>query len=553
MLPSVLASNLRARLLGLLICSGLMLSAALASLVLLTRRLGGTAPTGDSLYPLLGILLALVVLACGRFVERYAAEVMAQDYVHELRQMVLAHALNLPARHNGRIAKGGTLLRLTGDMGAVRNWIVQGIAPMVVLGTWLIASMIALAFLHWSLVAAITLPLLLSVFVNYRLGRRLYRVSEAARLKRTHLIRNVTEKLAAIDVVRSFNQLGRESRRFDRQGARLRDALNRRARVSGLLRGANEAAVLITLVILVLVGQQLVSRSILTQADFSLMLIAAIYLLANLRRLSRIYELWTLNRVASDKLEHFLSIRIPPRIKASGKMRRSERAPLTLIGAAIPGRLMPVDAALDTRDRVLLSGPGGSGKTTLLRMLAGLESGIEGRIELDGVSQRKIEPKAWSKVVALVSNDLPLLRGTVHGNLFYGRRQYDETYYAEVLRLCGLEHAIEAELSPDTALIEGGANLSSSNRYRLMLARAMLRRPRYLLLDSHEAHQDQEIIAVLIEVLSRYRGGVLICTNLAELQPHCTQSWQLTADRGFSVRQLRLPAQQSEMEVGYVV
>ncbi|GGC04645.1 multidrug ABC transporter permease [Marinobacterium zhoushanense] len=539
--------------LSLLICSGLMLSAALAALVTLTRKLGGAEPMSDLAYPLLGILLALVVLACGRFVERYAAEVMAQDYVQELRQIVLAHALRLPSRHNARITKGGTLLRLTGDMGAIRNWIVQGIAPMVVLGTWLIASLIGLAFLHWSLAVSVILPLLLAVCVNYMLGRRLYQISETARLKRTHLIRNVTEKLAAIDVIRSFNQLGRESRRFQRQGGRLRDALNRRARVSGMLRGANEALVLITLVILVLSGQLLVSRSIMAQADFSLMLIAAIYLLANLRRLSRIYELWTLNKVATDKLEHFLSMKLQPSSKRNGSVRRSDSAPLTLAGVAIPGRLMPIEASFDTQDRVLLSGPGGSGKTTLLRLLAGLESGTEGGVELGGVAQRKIDPRAWSKAVALVSNDLPLLRGTVHSNLFYGRRRYDEAYYAEVLRLCGLERAIETELSPDTALIERGANLSSSNRYRLMLARAMLRRPRYLLIDSHEAHLDREILDTLIGVLKRYRGGVLLCSNLAELQPHCTQYWQLTADRGFSVRQLRLPAAYLETEAGDVV
>ncbi|WP_432696720.1 ABC transporter transmembrane domain-containing protein [Marinobacterium sp. YM272] len=550
MLPSVLSTSLRRRLFCQLIVSGLLLSAALAGLFLLARRLGGVAQASDYLYPLLGILLALVVLVVGRFVERYGAEVLAQDYVQELRQRVLVHALNLPSRHNARITKGGTLLRLTGDMGAIRNWIVQGLAPMVVLGTWLAASLMALTLLHWSLALSVVLPLLLSAVVNYSLGRILYRVSEEAREKRARMIRNVSEKLAAIDVIRLFNQLGREQRRFERQGNRLRNALNRRARTSGMLRGANEAMVLITLVFLVLTGQTLVSRSLITASDFSLILIAAIYLLANLRRLSRVYELWTLNRVATDKLERFLSLKSHPSRRSGHGLKRKRRGPLTLVGAEVPKRLPPVNATFGVQDRIVLSGPGGSGKSTLLRLLAGLEPDTVGRVEKAGTPQNRLDPKVWSKSVSLVSNDLPLLRGTVSSNLFYGRRGYEENYYQEVLQLCGLEWSIENGLSLDTKVLEAGANLPSSDRYRLMLARALLRRPEYLLIDSHEAHLDAAILYILIKVLDCYPGGVLLCTNLPELKAHCTQHWQLTADHQFSA--VRIPAGDKKPEGGRV-
>lgn len=528
MLPSVLSTSLRRRLFFLLVFSGLMLSVALAGLFLIVRESAAIGEARERAYLLLAGFLALVILAVGRFIERYGAEVLAQDYVQQLRQMVLAHSLNLPARHNERINSGGTLLRLTGDMGAVRNWIVQGEAPAVVLGTWLIASVIALAFLHWSLAGAVILPLMFSAGVNYALGRNLYRLSVKARQKRTRMIRNVAEKLAAVEVIRSFNQQGKEQRRFERQGARLRLVLTRRAFTSGLLRGCNEAMLLLTLLALVFTGQLLVSRTLITASDFSLMLIAAIYLLANLRRLSRVYELWTLNRVAIDKLERFFSLEAKLDGTQSGSKRRF-RGVLALIAAGVDGRLCPVTASLGVHDRVSLDGVGGSGKSTLLRLMAGLEPAYQGRLEYGGISLKCADPGVWSKQVALVSNDLPLLSGTVRSNLLYGRRRYDENYYREVLALCGLEQAVKAELKPSAAVVAAGANLSSSDCYRLMLARALLRRPQYLLIDCHEAHLDTAILNTLSHLLRWFPGGVLVCTNQAVLQKQCNQHWQLSS------------------------
>ncbi|KEA62828.1 Lipid A export ATP-binding/permease protein MsbA [Marinobacterium lacunae] len=534
-MPSVLSSKRRRGWFLLLVLSGLVLSGALAALFLTTRRLGSTGVEGLSVDTLLSLLLALITLSVGRFVERYGAEVMAQDYVQELRDLVLAHALALSSQHNPRINNGGTLLRLTGDMGAIRNWIVQGMAPLVVLGTWLFASMVTLALLHWTLVIAAVFPLVGALALNYRLGKTLYQVSGTARQKRTRLIRNVTEKLAAIDVVRSFNQSGRERRRFERQGRNLCTALNRRAQLSGLLRGVNEAMMLVTLFALVFCGLKLVSQSLLSHADFAMMLIASLYLLTNLRRLSRVYELWTLKRVASDKLKTFLLVESRRQPRKHNRISRDRRSPVVLQGVAVEGRLEAADATLAIDDRVLVSGPGGSGKSTLLRVLAGLENCTSGRIELAGIRQQSIQRSAWSKAFALVSDELPLLRGTVNSNLFYGRRHFEDDYYRRVLNWTGLDRLMEAGLSLDTTVEAQGSNLSSSVRYRLMLARAMLRRPAYLLIDSHEAHQDTDVVDTLQNALKHYPGGIVICSHSGNLEPFCTQRWAVSKDAGFCV------------------
>ncbi|MEH6813153.1 MAG: ABC transporter ATP-binding protein [Motiliproteus sp.] len=524
MLMPVLAEG-RWRWLSALITIGLAQSAALLGLVYIVRQLTASGATGISIVVGVQALLLVSVLALGRFGERYIAELLAQRYVRDLRYQVFRHAMNLSLESADSINKGGTLLRLTGDMGAIRNWIVQGLSPLLVLGAWLLVAIIGLATVHSYLLMAFLLPLLVAVGGNYGLGQLLYRESGLARKRRGQLIRNTTEKLREQRLIQTFNQQGREGRRFALQGDRLFSAQITRAKVSGWIRGFNEWLLGLSILLLILVGFNLVVAKELALEDLGLVLGASFYLLSHLRRLGRLYEYWTLNTVAVHKLEDFFA---KDTIAEKRRRRLKGVFQLTLKKAEVAGRFVPISASVDHRSRILLQGPQGSGKTSMLMTMAGLVPLTAGSMRINGVLVQKLGQRQYSQQVALVSAELPLLRGTLRKNLFYGARKQDADFSEEILELCGLRDWIDQ--LPDgmsTGLLESGSNLSAGVRYRIMLARALLRRPSLLLLDQDQALQDAAIEAMLQQVFERFEGAIVAASALPSLQGKAQQLWCL--------------------------
>lgn len=528
MLPPILVDK-RWQLLLLLAATGVLQSVCLILLIGWGKGVAeGTTVQFSTLSWVLGIV-AILMLATGRYVERFYAELLAQRYIFQLRLMVFEKSQSLPPQDFPVADKGGTLLRLTGDMTAIRNWIVQGMAPLIVIGLWFVVSLVALLQLHHLLVVALLVPLLLAVAGNYILGRYLFAQSELLRRRRGEMLRNVTEKLRQLPLIRAYNQPAKETRRFLRQSDRLMQSQVGRARTSALMRGMNEAILLFAMVALIATGIHLQQQEILSGQYMAVLMTAALYLLGQLRRLTRLYEFWTMKRVAEKKLEQFLrrdSLREGTRKRLSGEFR------VELQQAYCSGRLLPQSFIIGQNSRILLRGSSGSGKSTLLSAIAGLTHLSGGRILLGDKNMTSYQTRVISQQICLVSSDLPLLRGSLKKNLIYGARNLREEDLQAVCTLCLLNNQNELPKGMKTGLEEGGANLSASLNYRIMLARALLRKPALLLLDEDVAHQSPDVQQVLCEIARGYHGAIILCADFQgadEIFPH---RWELSSVAG---------------------
>lgn len=520
-------SEKRGKMLLFLVLIGVLQSACFIALVAQAQNLftaGSFAYTSQDL--LLGVV-AILLLASGRYLERYIAEDMAQGYICGLRKQVFEHTLSLPVTDRELVNKGGTLLRLTSDMSAIRNWIVQGLAPLIVILIWIGGALIGLLQYHPWLVAAVLLPLCVVVWGNYILGRYLYRATEKVRRQRSIMIRTAGEKLKHFLLIKLFNQYGKEKRRFNRRANRLVRTQLSKARASALLRGFNEAALLLTVLSLMLVGFNLAETGRLDIATLPLILAAALYALSDLRRLSRLYELWTFRAVAMDKLERFLARDTEPQ-KGRKKLRRGSPL-LQLKQLSVPSRFAPLNGQVEIGSRVLLRGEQGSGKSSVLKAIAGILPVAKRQLYYSGLDRTRSHPTRWSQNVVYVGPDLPLSRDTLEGNLLYGARQLDDTYYQSVLKLTGLD-LVEESMLPEFPVAEGGANLACGLEYRIRLARALLRRPKVLLLDSEPAHQDSDIQRMLSRLFLDFEGAIIITADLPYLRPLLTERWDLVAE-----------------------
>jgi ATP-binding cassette subfamily C protein len=178
----------------------------------------------------------------------------------------------------------------------------------------------------------------------------------------------------------------------------------------------------------------------------------------------------------------------------------------------------------------VLTGPSGAGKTTLIDLVLGLHRPTAGRILVDGVDLAEFDVLAWRQQVGYVPQELILFHDTVRENITLGDEAYGEGDIEEALRLAGAE-AFVAALPEGLETIVGskGARLSGGQRQRIALARALIRRPRLLILDEVTSALDPESEAAICRNIAelRHRTTVLAVTHRPAFLGIATRVYQL--------------------------
>ncbi|GGZ43636.1 ABC transporter ATP-binding protein [Streptomyces poonensis] len=179
-----------------------------------------------------------------------------------------------------------------------------------------------------------------------------------------------------------------------------------------------------------------------------------------------------------------------------------------------------VELTVPAGQTLALVGASGAGKSTCAHLLARFWDPSEGAVQLvpaDGepVDVREVSDAELRRAVALVGQESPLFHGTLAENLRLAAPEADDDLLTETARLCGVDR-----IAPmDTPVGERGSTLSGGQRARIALARALLARPRVLVLDESTAHLDNASDARLAAALKQEdRTTVVIAHRRATIR-----------------------------------
>ncbi len=459
------------------------------------------------------VLLAGILRAILTVIRRLVAGRVSLGVEFDLRAKIYGHLQSLELAFFDQQQTGQLMSRATVDLQSVRFFLGYGLVFLIQALLTIGLAAIAMFLTDPTLAALSLAPVPFVIVIAFRYGRRSRPALQEVQQRVAELTAEVEENIAGVRVVKAFAAENRQRLSFDYRVGRVFDQSMVSTRLTafygpfiGFLPQLGLAAVLF------FGGRQVINGE-LSIGSFSAFYTYLLMLIAPMRTFGMMLGLSQRATASGGRIFQILDRQ--PEVTAEpgagplpegGGRVQFENVALRYPGAssdALDGIELDVRAGLT----VALVGGTGSGKSSLVQLIPRLYDTTGGRVLVDGVDVRDVDPAELRSQIAVVNDDPFLFSASVRDNIAYARPDASD---ADVLAAAERAQAADfIERLPDgfsTMVGERGLTLSGGQRQRLAIARALLADPRILILDdatsSVDASTEQQIKAALREVMA---------------------------------------------------
>ncbi|HKJ94726.1 MAG TPA: ABC transporter transmembrane domain-containing protein, partial [Gammaproteobacteria bacterium] len=444
-----------------------------------------------------------------------------------LRQAVFDHVIELEPAFFEVNGVGEIQSRITTDTTVLQTILGSSFSVAIRNCLLLVGTVVMLFVTSPALTALVLLGMPLVIVPILVFGRRVRRLSRSSQDRVADVGSYAGETLHAIRTVQAFGHEDHDRRRFaDHVNAAFATAAARIAQRS-LLTGMVMLLVFAAVGVILWEGGHAVLAGTMTPGELSAFVFYAVLAAGAIGAISEVAGDVLRAAGAAERLLELLDAR--PAIQAPAQpaaLPRTINGSVRLEGVCFtyPSRptqpaLTDLDLTVEAGERLALVGPSGAGKSTLLGLILRFYDPQAGRVTVDGVDLRRLDPKALRRRMALVAQEPVLFTGDAFDNIRYGRPEASDL---EVRDAAEAAHCTEfLDRLPRgfaTPLGPGGIQLSGGQRQRIAIARAVLRNPALLLLDEATSSLDAESerrVQDALNGLMRGRTTIVIAHRLA--------------------------------------
>ncbi|MDH4392520.1 MAG: type I secretion system permease/ATPase [Aquabacterium sp.] len=456
----------------------------------------------------LGVLTMAAVLVIGfelimRLLRGNLLEAAARRIDVALSAQVFAQCLRMRAA--SRPATGGVLANTVRDFEAVREFFAT--STLTVLGDLpfmlLYLAVIALVGGWLAVVPMLAIPILLGIALAAR--RPLARKVNASMQETSQRTAHLFETMNGLDNIKSLGAEAWSRRKWESLTQAISQNSLETREISSRVTYLNTMVLAIANVAVVAVGAIMMNEHAMTLGQIIAVSLLTGRALAPVSQIAGLVVRWEQTKLSYEALDKIMKA---PTDEAAASLQAppmTGRLEFRDVNFAYPNQ-PPVVEGLNLRirpgERVGIIGKLGSGKSTLLRLILNQYAPSTGSVLVDDIVNTQLEPLSLRRQIGYVPQDVTLFHGTLRENIELGRVQADDAALLDAMRVSGLDEIV-AQLpgGVGTQVGERGDRLSGGQRQIVAIARALLTKPRLLLMDEPSSMIDpgneQKLIARL--------------------------------------------------------
>ncbi|MBE7002943.1 MAG: ABC transporter ATP-binding protein [Ruminococcaceae bacterium] len=460
------------------------------------------------------IVLAICSLACGGlagFTCARASNGFAKNVRHDLFHKVQEFSFE----NIDKFSSSSLVTRMTTDVNNVEMAFMMLIRIAVRSPLMLIFSIIMAYVMGGMLATSFVVIIPVLVFGLAMIAKKAMPAFRAVFKKYDRLNESVEENVRAMRVVKGFSREEYEKKKFGKASDDIRDDFTRAERIVALNSPLMQLCIYANMVFVLMVGSRLVITlrgTLIDVGQISAMLTYGMQILMSLMMLSMIYVMLTMSAESAKRIYEVLSEEPALHDPASNPVEQVkngsidfEQVSFKYSAKAEKYALSGVDLHIRSGMTVGILGGTGTGKTTLVQLIPRLYDATEGTVRVGGVDVRDYNLKTLRDAVAMVLQKNELFSGTIAENLRWGASDASEEELEAACRLAQVDDFVRS--LPDgyqTKIEQGGTNVSGGQKQRLCIARALLKKPKILILDDSTSAVDTRTDALIREGFFNY-------------------------------------------------
>ena len=434
-------------------------------------------------FAVIGVLVALVA-------QFYSAKA-AVGFTKELTNDLYRHILSLPKDSRDRLTTSSLVTRLTSDTYQIQTGINQFLrlflrAPIIVFGAIFMAYRLSPELTFWFLVMVAILSFV--IVVLSRLVNPLYSI---LRKKTDQLVQETRQQIQGMRVIRAFGQEKREIENFQVLNQVYTAIQMKTGYWSSLLPPLTYLIVNGTLLVIIWNGYISIQGGWLSQGALIALINYLLQILVELIKLAMLINSLNQSYISAKRIKEVFAEKpedilaeIAQKETSSNQSLRVEHLSFTYPDAAQPS-LRNLSFDMQQGEILGIIGGTGSGKSTLVQVLLGLYQPDSGRIALYQAGNSPQNLAQWRSWMAYVPQKVELFKGTIRSNLTLGMEEpvSDQELWQALEIAQAKDFVSDKEGQLDAEVQAGGRNFSGGQKQRLSIARAVLHRAPFLILD----------------------------------------------------------------------
>lgn len=514
------------------------------------------------------IKMALVLVALGLIglissvTAQFFAAKAAVGFATRVRQALFDHIQKLTFGQMDTQGTATLITRMTSDVNQVQNGVNLVLrlflrSPFIVFGAMIMAFTVDVKA---ALIFVVVIPLLLIVvFAILLVSIPMFGRVQA---NLDQVMRTTRENLTGSRVIRAFAKEQEEIEEFGKENRILRDVQVAAGKISALMNPVTYIIINGGLMALIYVGALQIEGGVLTQGQVVALINYMSQILVELIKLANLIITVTKAIACGNRIESVMEIPagFPEENRETGKkpvqagMKLTEsqkendesgtglsqeepyskefpyKVVFDQVGMAYneggDEAISDVNLKVKKGETIGVIGGTGSGKSTLVNLIPRFYDVTRGRVLVDGIDVRDMQPEKLRSRIGMVLQKAVLFRGTIRENLFWGNEgATDEEIWQALETAQAKEFVEQKEDGLDTMIEQEGRNLSGGQRQRLSIARALVRKPEILILDDSSSALDYATDLKLRQAIKALPGDmtVFIVSQRASSLTHADQ------------------------------